>query len=112
HCRIPHGRSAAEQRQDHPGEHRLQQEQQCGAREDGECKQNEHRCASVPLSRIFRPQSACGHRARRGVRVLRCHTPGGLVRWTEMELTEAEKLKARRAQLWLYLLIALMVTAP
>jgi hypothetical protein len=29
-----------------------------------------------------------------------------------MELTEAEKLKARRAQRWLYVLIALMITAP
>ena len=58
------------------------------------------------------PQSAGGAGARRRVRVLRCHAPGGLVRWTEMELTEAEKLKAQRAQRWLYVLIALMIAAP
>src|SRR4051812_5805701 len=35
--------------------------------------------------------------AERGVtcEYLRCHAPAGLVRWTEMELTEAEKLKAQ-----------------
>jgi hypothetical protein len=37
---------------------------------------------------------------------------GGLVRSTEMEPTEAEKLKARRAQRLLYLLMALMMAIP
>jgi hypothetical protein len=37
---------------------------------------------------------------------------GGLVRCTEMEPTEAEKLKARRVQRLLYLLMALMIAIP
>jgi uncharacterized membrane protein affecting hemolysin expression len=36
----------------------------------------------------------------------------GLVRCTEMEPTEAEKLKALRVQLLLYLLMALMIGLP
>jgi hypothetical protein len=36
----------------------------------------------------------------------------GLVRCTEMEPTEAEKLKARRVQLFLYVLTALMIGVP
>jgi hypothetical protein len=36
----------------------------------------------------------------------------GLVRCTEMEPTEAEKLKARRVQLFLYLLTAAMIAVP
>jgi len=36
----------------------------------------------------------------------------GLVRCTEMEPTEAEKLKARRVQLLLYALVALMIGIP
>jgi hypothetical protein len=37
---------------------------------------------------------------------------GGSVSWTEMEPTEAEKLKARRVQLLLYALIVLMIGLP
>jgi hypothetical protein len=36
----------------------------------------------------------------------------GLVRCTEMEPTEAEKLKARRVQRLLYVLVALMIGIP
>jgi hypothetical protein len=36
----------------------------------------------------------------------------GLVRCTEMEPTDAEKLKARRVQLFLYGLIAMMIGIP
>lgn len=36
----------------------------------------------------------------------------GLVRCTEMEPTEAEKLKAHRVQLLLYVLMALMIGLP
>jgi hypothetical protein len=36
----------------------------------------------------------------------------GLVRCTEMEPTDGEKLKARRIQLFLYVLIALMIGIP
>jgi hypothetical protein len=36
----------------------------------------------------------------------------GLVRCTEMEPTEAEKLKARRVQLFLCLLMGAMVAVP
>ena len=36
----------------------------------------------------------------------------GLVRCTEMEPTEAEKLKARRVQHLLYILMALMIAIP
>ena len=36
----------------------------------------------------------------------------GLVRCTEMEPTEAEKLKAHRVQLLLYVLMALMISLP
>ena len=36
----------------------------------------------------------------------------GLVRCTEMETTDAEKLKARRVQQLLYVLIALMIGIP
>jgi hypothetical protein len=35
-----------------------------------------------------------------------------LVRCTEMEPSEAEKLKARRVQLLLYVLVALMIGIP
>jgi hypothetical protein len=44
--------------------------------------------------------------------VLRCHADVGLVRCTEMEPTDAEKLKARRVQQLLYVLIALMIGVP
>jgi hypothetical protein len=37
---------------------------------------------------------------------------GGLVRCTEMEPTEAEKLKARRVQRLLYLIMAIMIALP
>jgi hypothetical protein len=37
---------------------------------------------------------------------------GGLVRCTEMEPTEAEKLKAQRVQLLLLVLMALMIGLP
>jgi len=43
---------------------------------------------------------------------LRCHGGIGLVRCTEMEPTEAEKLKARRVQRLLYALMALMIGIP
>jgi hypothetical protein len=46
------------------------------------------------------------------LRVLRCHTAGPLVRWTEMEATDAEKLKGRRAQRFIYLLMAVMIALP
>jgi hypothetical protein len=36
----------------------------------------------------------------------------GLVRCTEMEPTEAEKLKAHRVQILLYVLMALMIGLP
>jgi hypothetical protein len=36
----------------------------------------------------------------------------GLVRCTEMEPTDGEKLKARRIQLFLYVLMALMIGIP
>ena len=44
--------------------------------------------------------------------VLRCHAAMGLVRCTEMEPTEAEKLKAHRVQLLLYVLMAVMIGLP
>jgi hypothetical protein len=37
---------------------------------------------------------------------------GGFGALTEMEPTDAEKLKARRVQLFLYVLIALMIGIP
>ena len=37
---------------------------------------------------------------------------GGLVRCTEMEPSEAEKLKARRVQLLLYWMMAVMIGVP
>jgi len=43
---------------------------------------------------------------------LRCHGVVSLVRCTEMELTDAEKLKARRVQRLLYALIVLMIGIP
>jgi hypothetical protein len=36
----------------------------------------------------------------------------GLVRCTEMEPTDAEKLKAHRAQLFLYVVMLLLIVAP
>jgi uncharacterized membrane protein len=53
-----------------------------------------------------------GFRFRFHQPVLRCHEVGGLVRSTEMEPTEAEKLKARRIQRLLYVLVALMIGIP
>lgn len=44
--------------------------------------------------------------------VLRCHAWWALVRCTEMEPSEAEKLKARRLQLLLYVLMGLMIGVP
>jgi hypothetical protein len=44
--------------------------------------------------------------------VLRCHAEDGLVLCTEMEPTEAEKLKARRVQRLLYVLMAFMIGIP
>ena len=44
--------------------------------------------------------------------VLRCHAGAGLVRCTEMEPTDAEKLKARRVQQLLYALMAVMIGIP
>jgi hypothetical protein len=43
---------------------------------------------------------------------LRCHAEDGLVLCTEMEPTEAEKLKARRVQRLLYVLMAFMIGIP
>lgn len=36
----------------------------------------------------------------------------GLVRWTEMEPADTEKLKGRRVQLLLYALTVLMIVVP
>jgi hypothetical protein len=43
---------------------------------------------------------------------LHCHEAVGLVRCTEMEPTEAEKLKARRAQRLLVVLMVFMISVP
>ena len=48
-------------------------------------------------------------RAMKQARVLHCHVAVSLVRCTEMEPTEAEKLKARKAQRLLVVLMVLMI---